>query len=366
LHRRDFILGAASACALAASVGSSLASRGEYLRQIAASKGLLFGSAMRLSSLRGKTPYSEMMASECSLYVCGDMQWRLVALSPSATDFSKVDAAKAWARAHDMRFRGHSLLWHQQTPSWFAEIASRESAIAALQAHIRQMCSHFKGSMQSWDVINEPIQTSCGSGMLRKSVFTEKIGPEFLDIAFHTAREADSKALLTLNEYGTEYNIPDHLRKRRELLNLIDGFKSRGTPIDAIGIQSHLSTGRAAETDQESIAGFFKEISDRGLKIMLTELDVVDRASPADIATRDREVAQLYKRYLDAALENRAVIAVVTWGLTDKDSWITRGDDPKFRRPDGLPARPLPFDDHFRRKPAYEAIAAALQAAPSR
>src|SRR6266481_7456701 len=103
---------------------------------------------------------------------------------------------------------------------WFAEIASRESAIAALQAHIRQMCSHFKGSMQSWDVINEPIQTSGRSGMLRKSVFTEKIGPEFLDIAFHTAREADSKALLTLNEYGTEYNIPDHLRKRRELLNL--------------------------------------------------------------------------------------------------------------------------------------------------
>ena len=61
--------------------------------------------------------------------------------------------------------------------------------------------------------------------MLRKSVFTEKIGPEFLDIAFHTAREADGKALLTLNEYGTEYNIPDHLRKRRELLKLIDGFR---------------------------------------------------------------------------------------------------------------------------------------------
>ena len=297
--------------ALAASVGPSLASRGEYLRQIAASKGLLFGSVVRFSSLRGKTPYSEIVASECSLYVCADMHWRLVAPTPNATNFSKVDAAEAWARAHDMRFRGHSLLWHRQMPSWFAEIGSRESASAALQAHIRQMCSHFKGEMQSWDVVNEPIQTSGRSGMLRKSVFTEKIGPEFLDIAFHTAREADGKALLTLNEYGTEYNIPDHLRKRRELLKLIDGFKSRGTPIDAIGIQSHLSTGHAAETDQESIAGFFKEISDRGLKIMLTELDVVDRASPGDIATRDREVAQLYKRYLDAALENRAVIAVV-------------------------------------------------------
>jgi endo-1,4-beta-xylanase len=99
---------------------------------------------------------------------------------------------------------------------------------------------------------------------------------------------------------------------------------------------------------------------------MITELDVIDRASPSDTAARDEEVAAIYRRYLDIVLDNRAVIAVITWGLSDRESWITRGDQKAFHRADGLPPRPLPFDDEYRPKKAYGAIAAALEAAPSR
>ena len=101
-------------------------------------------------------------------------------------------------------------------------------------------------------------------------------------------------------------------------------------------------------------------------RLSVLALDVIDEASPSDVVTRDAEVATMYKRYLDVVLDNRATVALVTWGLTDRDSWITRGDDPSFRRADGLPARPLPFDDHYARKPAYYAVAEALKAAPAR
>jgi endo-1,4-beta-xylanase len=363
--RRGFLLGAASIGAFGAgskdSCGDNLG-----LRATAASKGLLFGSLMRLSSLREDTTYALMMERECNLYVCADMHWRLVAPTPTATDFSKVDPAAAWAQAHDMRFRGHALLWHLQTPGWFKELPDRGAAVAALQAHIHTMCTHFAGAMQSWDVVNEAIMANGGMNGLRKTVFLEKIGPEYLDIAFHTAREADDKALLVLNEPAVEYDYLGSRQRRRLLLDLIDGFKRRNTPIDAIGIQSHLATQGSKHLDDRSLADFLREVSDRGLKILVTELDVIDQASPSNVATRDAEVAAMYKRYLDVVLDNKATVAVATWGLTDRDSWITRGDEPGFRRADGLPARPLPFDDHYSRKPAYYAVAEALKAAPAR
>jgi hypothetical protein len=84
-------------------------------------------------------------------------------------------------------------------------------------------------------------------------------------------------------------------------------------PIDVIGIQSHLATEYNWKLDDRSLADFLKKISDRGLKIMITELDVVDRASPSDIPTRDADVAALYKRYLDG----RSRSSPVTKSLSD-------------------------------------------------
>lgn len=365
LNRRSLLLGAASVGAFGTGCRTGWADS-PGLGAIAASKGVLFGSLMRLSSLAEGGAYTRMMVGECKLYVCAEMHWRLVSPKPDVTDFSRVDRARAWAWAHGMPFRGHSLLWHLQTPAWFGELADRAAAVAALQSHIRTMCTHFAGTMQSWDVVNEATVPNGGENGLRKSVFLTKIGPEYLDIAFHAAREADGKALLVLNDAGMEYDSPSSRRHRRFLLDLVDGFKRRNTPIDAIGIQSHLATEGSKHLNDLDLAGFLKAISDRGLKILVTELDVIDRGSPSDIAKRDAEVAAMYKRYLEVVLDNKAATAVATWGLTDHDSWIARGDLPAFRRADGLPARPLPFDDHYGRKPAYFAVAEAFKAAPAR
>lgn len=74
----------------------------------------------------------------------------------------------------------------------------------------------------------------------------------------------------------------------------------------------------------------------------------------------------MYRAFLQTALDERAVKAVVTWGLSDRYTWLNTEKDPQFRRPDGLPARPLPFDDAFRPKQAFAAIVDAFKAAPRR
>jgi endo-1,4-beta-xylanase len=320
---------------------------------------------LRLSRLQSDPGYAAI-AGECSLYVCGEVEWRFVAPSPTTNDFATPDVARRWAFAHGMKFRGHSLLWHLPTPPWFEAMTDRAAAHQALQDHLRTICGRYAGSMQSWDVINKPLQDGTHAGRLRASAFLKQIGPEYLDLAFRTAREADPKAALVLNENSLEYDVPEQRRKRRGMLNLIDGFKRRNTPIDAVGVQSHMSTAERGSFNEDVFARFLGEISARGLKIMVTEMDMIDTGSPSDVKARDADVAAFYRRYLNVALDNRATTAVITWGLADKESWIRHGVLPQFGRKDGLPARPLPFDDDYHRKPAYDAIAQAIAAAPRR
>src|SRR5262249_10325560 len=152
----------------------------------------------------------------------------------TVTNLAKPDAARRWAFAHGMKLKGHALLWHLQTPAWFTTLQDRAAALRALQGHIQTMCGHFAGSMQSWDVVNEPLEIGDRADGLRMTPFMKQIGPEYLDDAFRTAREADGKALLLLNENSLEYDVPDQRAKRRAMLNLIDGFKRRNTPLDAV------------------------------------------------------------------------------------------------------------------------------------
>jgi endo-1,4-beta-xylanase len=103
-------------------------------------------------------------------------------------------------------------------------------------------------------------------------------------------------------------------------------------------------------------------LADRGLDILITELDVLDDGLEPPSAARDRAVADAYRRYLDAALAEPAVKAVMTFGLSDRYSWL----EEDYPRDDGVPRRPLPYDDGLRPKPAYRAVSAGLARAPRR
>src|SRR5690348_1853121 len=116
------------------------------LGSVAASRGLLYGSVVRGSSLANDPTYAAVFAHECRLVVSAlEMQWRGVSPTPGSTDFTRADAVCAWASKHNIRFRGHALVWHGQAPEWFAEVPDGDAAIGALRDHVYTMCSHFAG-----------------------------------------------------------------------------------------------------------------------------------------------------------------------------------------------------------------------------
>jgi endo-1,4-beta-xylanase len=180
------------------------------------------------------------------------------------------------------------------------------------------------------------------------------------------ARAADPEAGLLVNEYDLEYDIPQQDAKRIAVLKLLERMKAAGTPIDALGIQAHMVASHFPFSPVK-LRQFLAEVADMGLQIQITELDSTDEFAPASISERDRCVADQYRRFLETALDEPAVQILVTWGLSDRHSWIVRGEiGSGALRKDGLPSRPLPFDAALAPKPAWAAIAKALQNAPPR
>jgi endo-1,4-beta-xylanase len=186
-----------------------------------------------------------------------------------------------------------------------------------------------------------------------------------MDFAFRAARQANVAPLLVYNDYNMEMDKPQHENRRRALLRLLESFRRDGTPVDAVGLQSHLRLD-GSTFDESIYRAFLGEIAAMDFKILITELDVLDLDTPSDIAARDKAVADLYWRFLAVALDQTALISVVTWGLSDRYTWLTAKRDRSYGRADGMPARPLPFDDWYQPKPAYHALLAAFTAAPQR
>ena len=180
-------------------------------------------------------------------------------------------------------------------------------------------------------------------------------------MAFQTAAKADPQAILTYNEFGLDYDIPEDESKRNATLKLLENLKAKGTPVEALGIQAHLYATKNNDFNPQKLRQFLKNVADLDLKIIISELDVRDRFYKGNIISRDRAVAKAYNDYLAVVLESPAVIAVSTWGLSDRYSWTNNKP-----RPDGTPQRPLPLDSQLNRKPAWHAIAEAFDHAPQR
>src|SRR5205085_7590383 len=167
------------------------------------------------------------------------------------------------------------------------------------------------------------------AGEMRDPNVTRALGTErFLDLMFHTARAEAPRAQLVYNDYMSwERNSEDETHMRG-VLKLLDGFRKRGTPVDALGVQSHIRLLKpltVAEIVRESEGPwrrFLDEVTAMGYKLVVTEFDVNDHAAPSDIAVRDRMVADYAKAYLDVMLSYPQLGDVLCWGMTDRYRWM--------------------------------------------
>jgi endo-1,4-beta-xylanase len=373
MHRRTVLAGGLAALGTgiaAALVSPAAAAETAALRRLAADKGLLYGTTISAAQITHDPAFVALVLRQAGLVVPeNDMKWLdMNRGAPGDDDYGPADTVAGFAIEAELALRGHNLLWYYRTPYWFFHLPSRGAQQRAVVARIRTLAGRYRGIVHSWDVVNEPIEPKDGRpDGLRKGVFLEALGPEYLDLAYRTARETDPKARLVVNEYDVELDTPEHESRRKVLLNLLQRMHRAGTPVDAVGIQAHLTAVGGPPFSPARLRRFFADIAGLGLTIQITELDVTDESAPADIAVRDQLIADTYRRFLDTALDEPAVKMVVTWGLSDRHSWIVRREtnEAKWRK-DGLPSRPLPFDADLRPKPAFAAMAEAFAHAPTR
>ncbi len=372
-QRRQIIAGGMAALGGVAAArfgGSSQAAEIESLKRLAAAKGLIYGTTIAAWQITHDPEFIGLVGRQAGLVVPeNDMKWQDINLGkPGKDDYTRADTVAGFAVESGMVLRGHNLLWYFRTPSWFFALPDRAAKERAVVDRITTLVGRYRGIVHSWDVVNEPIEPKDGrADGLRRAVFLDALGPGYLDLAYRLAHATDPKAHLVVNEYDVELDTPEHETRRKVLLDLLRRMQKAGTPVDAVGIQAHLTAVGGPPFSAEQLRRFFADIAALGLTIQITELDVTDENAPADIAIRDRLVANTYRRFLDAALDEPAVKMVVTWGLSDRHSWIVRRETNEARwRKDGLPSRPLPFDAELRPKTAFTALAEALKHAPTR
>ena len=213
--------------------------------------------------------------------------------------------------------------------------------------------------------MNEAILPSDGlPGGLRKSFWYEQMGPDYIDLAFRTARAADPHARLSYNDYGIEYDNDNNAERRRLILELLHGMQKRGVPIDAVGIQSHIKAAQS-DTFGKGLTDYIEAIRQMGLEVYLTEMDVnEDDIVTNDPSKRDTIIAKTYADCLHVALANPAVKLVLTWDFSDRFTWLNEGSTHHRKQPN-RPQRALPFDSDFRPKDAFFAIRDSFDRRPA-
>ena len=340
----------------------------------AAARGLLFGAAVdpELLDIEGialghtDDAYTQLFVEQTRILVAENaMKW--FALRPAADrfDFSNADRMMGFAQLTGKVVRGHNLCWHEGLPLWFGKTVNKDNARQILTDHIRTVAGRFRGLVQSWDVVNEAIWPQDGRpDGLRKWPWLEMIGPEYIELAFRTAAQADPQAKLTYNDYGIETEAPDEAAKREQVLALLKRLKASGVPIGALGVQSHLHA--AGEQPGAGLREFLKEVAALGLEVYITEMDVVSAGISGGKAGRDGATAKVYGDYASLMLADPNVKMLLTWGLSSGHSWVNEPDQRMKRFPDIWSEGPLPFDDDDRPTEAFWALRGALDGAPLR
>ncbi|WP_397326879.1 endo-1,4-beta-xylanase [Nostoc sp. FACHB-110] len=333
------------------------------LGQRAATKGLIYGAAVRQYALSSDTKLAESVVYECKMIVPEwELKWNYLRPTPTSFNFAPADWLADFSRRNGLLFRGHTLVWHEALPIWFPKTINSKNARQLLLEHITTVVKHYAGHIHSWDVVNEAIDPrDRRSDGLKNTPWLQFIGQDYIEIAFSAAAESDPNTLLVYNDYGLQYDTHEHEAKRNAVLKLLENLKSKDIPIHALGIQSHLS-GYETRFNPDKFKKFLSEVASLGLKILITEMDVADNKLPSDIKFRDPIVAGVYEDYLSVALEEPAVISVLTWGLSDSYTWLSQNKP----RKDQATVRTLPLDTQMRRKLAWNAIARAFDKATKR
>ncbi|PBC76102.1 endo-1,4-beta-xylanase (glycosyl hydrolase family 10) [Streptomyces sp. TLI_235] len=330
LLRRALLTGTAGLLAAAGLAGAAgTADAASTLGASAAAKGRYFGTAVAAGHL-GESTYAGTLDSEFTAVTPeNEMKWDAVEATRNSFTFSAADQIVTHARGKGMKVRGHTLVWYSQLPGWVGGLSATDLR-TAMNNHITQVMTHYKGGIYAWDVVNEAFHDG-GSGARRSSPFQDKLGDGYIEEAFRTARSVDPNAKLCYNDYNTD----GQNAKSNAVYAMVKDFKQRGVPIDCVGFQSHFNSASPVPSDYRAN---LQRFADLGVDVQITELDIEGSGSAQ---------ATSYTNVVNACLAVSRCTGLTVWGITDKYSWRSSGT-------------PLLFDGNYGKKPAYTAVLTAL------
>lgn len=275
-------------------------------------------------------------------------------------NFELADKIVAYGKKHNMIVNGHTLIWHSQLPAFVRRMKDADSVRRYFTNHITTIAARYDGKVYSWDVVNEALNED---GTMRKSIFLDKLGEDFVVEAFRLAQKAAPNTKLYYNDYNIEQP-----KKRAGAIALIKKLQAAGVRIDGVGIQGHW---RAYNVPLEDIEKTIQEFSALGIEVMFTELDLGVLPSPGEVVGADVNQRAAYSEkmnpYVNGLPDSMVVkqtkayedlfrlfekykgkvTRVTFWGVNDGQSWL---NDWPIR---GRTNYPLLFDRKFQPKPAF-------------
>lgn len=308
------------------------------------------GAAVEPSQLEGE--HAELLKKHFnSLTAENAMKVESIQPEKSKFDFSGADKILNFAETNNMIMRGHTLVWHSQTPDWFfkdenGELLSKEALLARMKKHIKKTMEHYKGDIKSWDVVNEALDPSAEQNDgLRNSKWYQIAGLDYIKEAFIYAHKIDPEAKLFINDY----NLLSDPNKRDIMYNLVKKLLAADVPIDGIGMQGHINIESPSTAAVEKTLSKFSSL---GVDLEITELDIsvytndnqsydnFSRELAVKQGHRYREIFNLFKQYSDH------ITNVTLWGIADDHTWLTSHPVPRNNWP-------LLFDKSLKAKPAF-------------
>ena len=271
--------------------------------------------------------------------------------------WEKADAIMQFAKDNNLMVRGHTLIWHKQTPDWFfrdinGNLLKKEKLYERLYDYIEAVMSRYK-DVSVWDVVNEAVSNDHNSDEIYRnkgSMWYEICGDEFIEVAFRYAHSIDSTKKLFYNDFNL--TKPKKLRKTVKMLK---SLISKGVPIDGIGIQGHLFVYDSPKLLDNTLKNFSK----LNLDIQITELDlsffkggdmrihkdfVFDKEQELNQAKAYESVFKTLKKYSDN------ISSVTFWGVSDLHSWLN------YKPIEGRRNYPLLFNDDYLPKFSFFSI----------
>lgn len=288
---------------------------------------------------------ADLIKSQFNSVTCAnEMKYSSLVKAPGEYNFGPADKIVNFAKENNMAIHGHTFVWHNQTPNFIFENATKESLLENLRSHVVRVREHF-GDLATFDAVNEAIEDK-SEDYLRDTKWKKVLGDDYIAAVFRLIKEEMPNTELYYNDYNE--SVPE---KRGKIVRMLKNLISEGVPISGMGLQTHVNIfGPNHDEIKRSIEAY----AALGLKLRVSELDVsmynhaegdeIKMPNPEYLKKQADYYGKLFAIYREYA---QYIDAVTFWGIADNDSWLNFFPVPGRRN------YPLLFDDNQQPKEAF-------------